>query len=81
MKLVTTLAILALILAPLTGCARPEENSRDDSQEPETAEGDLDEAVKETGEAIEEGAERLAKGTETALEEAGREVKEAARKD
>jgi hypothetical protein len=81
MKILTTIAILALMLAPLTGCAPPEEDAQIDSPEPEAAEGELDDAVRETGEAIEEGAERLAKRTETALEEAGREVKEGARKN
>ena len=80
MKILTTIAILALMLAPLTGCAPPED-AQIKSQEPEAAESDLDEAVKDTGEAIEEGAEKLAKDSETALEEAGREVKEGARKD
>lgn len=79
MNTLTTIAILALILAPLTGCAPPEEDARIQSQD--AAEGDLDEAVEETEEAIEEGAESFAKGTETALEEAGREVKAGARKD
>lgn len=81
MKILTTIAILALMLAPLTGCAPPEEDAQIKSPEPEAAEGDLEAAVEETGEAIEEGAEKLAKGTETALEEAGREVKKGARKD
>ena len=79
MKILTTLAILALILAPLTACAPAEENAEIES--PDAGEVDLDEAVEETGEAIEEGAEKLAKESETALEEAGREVKEGARKD
>jgi type IV pilus biogenesis protein CpaD/CtpE len=80
MKILTTLAILALMLAPLTGCTR-RENAPVNSPESEATEGDLDVKVEETGEAIEEGAERLAKGAETALEEAAREVKEGARKD
>jgi hypothetical protein len=77
MKLLTTIAILALMLAPLTGCA-PGADGQVQSQEPEASEGEL---VDETGEAIEEGAERLAKGAEKALEKAEREVREGARKD
>lgn len=81
MKTLTTIAILALLLAPLAGCARPEDETELRARESEELDEEVEQAVEKTGEAIEEGAERLSKGTETALEEAGREVRKGTRKN